>query len=78
MKSLMIIGMSLLVDPPTGKAVQKSSYFGHTNCAGRVIAAVENVVVDVGESPMIVASEALGRPMAGTTNGCLFSSIGLA
>jgi hypothetical protein len=58
--------MSLLVDPPTGRAVQKFSYFEHTNSAGRVIAAAENVVVDVGESPMIVASEALGRPMGGT------------
>jgi hypothetical protein len=27
-KSLMIIGMSLLVDPPTGKAVQNSLIYG--------------------------------------------------
>jgi hypothetical protein len=56
MKSLMILGMSLLVDPPTDKVVQKSSYFGHTKSAGRAIAAAENAAFGVGKSPMIVVS----------------------
>jgi hypothetical protein len=43
----------------------------------KVVTAAENVVVDAGGSPMVVASEALGRPMVGTTKGCPFFSIGL-
>jgi hypothetical protein len=45
--------------------------------AGMAIIVAENVVVDVGKSPMVVAFEALGRPMVGTTKGCPFFSIGL-
>jgi hypothetical protein len=54
----------------------KVMFFQTYYSAGRAIAAAENVVVDVGGSPMVMASEALGRPIVGTTNDCLFSSIG--
>jgi hypothetical protein len=57
--------------------LQKLSSFGHTYFAGRAISAIENVVVHVGGSPMVVASVALGTPMVGTTKGCFFSSIEL-
>jgi hypothetical protein len=60
-----------------GVTIQKLSYFGHTYSAGRAIAAAENVVVDVERSPLVIAYEALGRPMVGTTKGFFLPSIGL-
>jgi hypothetical protein len=58
---------------PPSKVMFFQAYYS----AGKVVTAAENVVVNVGKSPMVVASEALGRPMVGTTKVFPFFSIGL-
>jgi hypothetical protein len=65
-------GSFMNVIPPS-----KVMFFQAYYSAGKAVTAAENVVVDVGKSPMVMASEALGRPMVGTTKGCPFFSIGL-
>ncbi|MCI48142.1 hypothetical protein A2U01_0069385, partial [Trifolium medium] len=58
-----------------GARVSSYSHFW-TRIGSSVGAYFVAVAVDVGALPMVVVSEALGRPVAGSMKGCLPSPIG--